>query len=81
MPLKYFAGMPESVRIIGSIHGGLFVLFCLALLHAMLLARWSLLRGALVFASSLVPFGTFAIDSRLKREAATLAGSSPDPRV
>lgn len=68
MPLKYLAGLPLAVRIAGSIHGLLFVLFCAALLQVMLARGWPLLRGALVFASSLVPFGTFAIDGQLARE-------------
>lgn len=68
MPLKYFAGLPLAVKIVGSIHGGLFILFCAALLQAMLAARWSMLRASVVFASSLVPCGTFVIDGRLRRE-------------
>ena len=68
MPLKYLAGMPLAVRIVGSIHGGLFLVFCVALLQAMLAARWSLLRSGVIFASSLVPFGTFFVDGFLKRE-------------
>jgi integral membrane protein len=74
MPLKYLAGLPVAVRIVGSIHGALFILFCAALAHAMVVARWSMARGGLVFASSLVPFGTFAIDGRLKREDEALLG-------
>ena len=78
MPLKYFADLPLAVKIVGSIHGGLFILFCAALLQAMTVARWSISRAGLVFASSLVPFGTFLIDGRLKREddALRLAASS-----
>lgn len=68
MPLKYFAGLPMAVKIVGSIHGALFVLFCAALVHAMVAARWSMLGAGVVFASSLVPCGTFVIDRRLKRE-------------
>ncbi|MEZ4271232.1 MAG: DUF3817 domain-containing protein [Myxococcota bacterium] len=68
MPLKYFAGIPGAVRIVGLVHGVLFILFCFALLQAMLAARWSLLRAGVVFASSLIPFGTFLIDGQLKRE-------------
>ena len=68
MPLKYFAGFPMAVKIVGSIHGGLFILFCAALVNAMIAARWSMLRAGVVFASSLVPCGTFVIDGRLKRE-------------
>lgn len=67
MPLKYFAGLPMAVRIVGSVHGGLFVLFCAALAYAMFSARWSMPRAGMVFASSLVPFGTFAMDASLKR--------------
>jgi integral membrane protein len=68
MPLKYFFGMPRAVRLVGSIHGGLFVLFCAALLHVMFAQRWSLWRGVLVFASSLAPCGTFIMDPSLRRE-------------
>ncbi len=67
MPLKYFAGLPVFVKIIGSIHGALFILFCAALLQAMLTARWSIIRAGIVFIACLVPFGTFVIDGRLKR--------------
>jgi integral membrane protein len=76
MPLKYFAGLPLAVRIVGALHGGLFILFCVALAHVMLAARWPLLRGALVFGSSLIPFGTFLIDARLRREQAALLDQS-----
>src|SRR5690606_38959818 len=34
MPLKYMADMPIAVRIVGSIHGALFVLFGVALIQA-----------------------------------------------
>ena len=34
MPLKYFAGMPLAVRIVGSLHGALFVALVLMLLLA-----------------------------------------------
>ena len=68
MPLKYFFGMPLAVRLVGSIHGGLFVAFCAALLHVTIVERWSLLRGFVVFVSSLVPCGTFLMDPSLRRE-------------
>ena len=68
MPLKYLAGIPIAVKVVGWIHGGLFVLFCAALLHAWRASGWSIWRAAVVFIASLIPFGTFAIDGRLKRE-------------
>jgi integral membrane protein len=68
MPLKYLADMPVAVRVTGSLHGALFFLFLLALLHVALAARWRLSRAALVLGSALVPFGTFAMDGSLRRE-------------
>src|SRR5687767_4167764 len=76
MPLKYFAGLPVAVKIVGSVHGALFLLFCVALVQAMSAARWSMLRAGVVFASSLIPFGTFVIDGRLKREDERLRSTS-----
>jgi integral membrane protein len=66
MPLKYGANMPWAVKIAGSIHGALFVLFCVALLRALLEARWSLTRALLVFVASLVPFMPFWLDRRMR---------------
>lgn len=66
MPLKYGANLPEAVRIVGSIHGGLLVVFCAVLLRAWLGARWPLSRAALVFVASLIPFAAFWMDRRLR---------------
>lgn len=68
MPLKYYAGMPLAVRIVGSLHGLLFLAFCGALARAAIACEWPLRRCLLAFASSLVPFGTFVFDRSLKRE-------------
>ncbi len=66
MPLKYVAGMPTAVEIVGWIHGVLFVAFCAVLLRTMIAARWSMARGALVLVAALVPFGPFFLDGRMK---------------
>ena len=66
MPLKYLAGMPMAVTIVGWLHGVLFVLFSLQLAYVFFRARWSIARGALVFISALVPFGSFVIDRRMR---------------
>jgi integral membrane protein len=68
MPLKYFAGLPIAVKITGWIHGALFILFCVALAHAWRSSGWPITRAIGVFIAALIPFGTFAIDGRLKRE-------------
>lgn len=65
MPAKYVAGKPEVVKLLGWIHGLLFIAFCAALLRTLLLARWPLPRAAGVFVAALVPFGPFVIDRRM----------------
>jgi integral membrane protein len=66
MPLKYLAGQPAAVTVVGWAHGLLFVLVLAALAIVMLQRRWPLRRGALVFVSALVPFGPFVIDRRMR---------------
>lgn len=68
MPLKYFFGQPLAVRIVGSIHGALFVIFAMALLAAWIDRRWSFKRPLLVFVASLLPFGAFVMDRSLQAE-------------
>lgn len=65
MPLKYLAHMPMAVKIVGWIHGVLFVIFCFALLRTMLLAKWSVFRVALIFIGALLPVVPFFIDRRM----------------
>lgn len=67
MPLKYAAGNPLPVKVVGWIHGALFVALCVVLLVVMRRRRWPLGRGALVFAAALVPFGPFLVDRRIAR--------------
>ena len=68
MPLKYFADFPIFVQIFGMAHGILFVLFCLMLLIVWFRHRWSFMRVFWAFMASLLPFGTFFLDNRLRKE-------------
>ena len=72
MPLKYVWHMPVAVRIAGSAHGVLFLLFVAALCRTALEHRWSARRSAIAFGASLVPGGTFVLDRSLKVELAGL---------
>lgn len=67
MPLKYLAGIPEVVAVVGAAHGVLFVLYALAAGVLMLALRWSPLWFVGAMIASVVPFGTFYLDARLKR--------------
>jgi integral membrane protein len=64
MPLKYLAGIPQAVRVVGMAHGVLFVLFVLLLIQVAVERSWSTKKSLLSFLSSLVPFGTFYADAK-----------------
>ena len=75
MPLKYLAGLPLAVRVAGSVHGALFLLFMAALYRAGSERRWPLRRWLIAFVASIVPFGTFLFDRSLRREIADVTPS------
>jgi integral membrane protein len=77
MPLKYLAGMPLAVKVVGMAHGVLFLLYIPSLIEVAVVHRWSLLRGVVAFAASLVPFGTFVLEATLRREARAAGQPSP----
>ena len=67
MPLKYFADLPIAVKVVGWIHGALFMIVCVALVRTKIVARWSLGRTAMVLIAALLPFGPFVVDRRIKQ--------------
>jgi integral membrane protein len=74
MPLKYVFGMPEYVRVIGSLHGALWLGYLAALYNTWSAQGWRWRRAALAFAASVVPFGPFLLDGSLRAEQdATIA--------
>jgi len=67
MPLKYLAGMPGAVSVLGMAHGVLFLAYVAAILQAHLEHGWPVRRSALLFVAALLPFGPFVADRRLLR--------------
>ena len=68
MPLKYFAGLPLAVRIMGSLHGLLFVLFMITLSQVSSKRDWAPQTSLSFLVASVLPFGFLMVDGRLKRE-------------
>ena len=66
MPLKYGLDWPLAVRVVGSIHGALFVAYVLLALFAALEQKWTSRFCIVVFVASLIPFGTFWLDKKLQ---------------
>jgi integral membrane protein len=68
MPMKYFMGLPEVVRVVGSIHGGLFVLYVGLLAAIHFRQRWSFNFSLYALVASIIPFGTFMLDKQLREK-------------
>jgi integral membrane protein len=66
MPLKYIAGIPEGVRILGMAHGVLFVTFCVLLALMTRRHQWNYKFSMGLFLSSLVPIASFFMDRKIK---------------
>lgn len=76
MPLKYMAGMLLPVRIIGMLHGLLFVLYTLFLFQAAIAYKWSVLKTLFAFLLSFIPLGTFFLETLLRKEIKAIKVSS-----
>ena len=68
MPLKYIWDQPGAVKVVGWIHGALFVLFMLLVLRVYEQKAWPFKRVIFAFIAAFLPFGTFVFDKSLKAE-------------
>ncbi len=67
MPLKYIFDQPEAVRVVGLIRG-LLALFFFAVGHVWSARRWPFTRVLHALVASVIPFGAFVLEARLRRE-------------
>ena len=65
MPMKYALGIAIATKIVGMIHGILFIAFLYLLVVAWQEAKWSTKESVTFFIASLVPFGTFFTKKRI----------------
>ncbi|MUT68234.1 DUF3817 domain-containing protein [Paenibacillus sp. NEAU-GSW1] len=68
MPLKYWADEPIYVTIVGMAHGVLFTLYLILLLASWIVKRWSFGKVLLAFIAAFVPFATFWLEAKLRKE-------------
>jgi integral membrane protein len=73
MPLKYLADMPLAVRLVGSLHGFLFLTLCACLLEVLMRKRLSVGWCVIVFVCALFPFAPFFLDRKLKAKGTAAA--------
>jgi integral membrane protein len=68
MPLKYQMDLPIVVRVMGPIHGVLFVWLCSELATLVFGKDWPAKNAAIVFLAALIPCGPFFLDSWIKKQ-------------
>jgi integral membrane protein len=73
MPLKYLADISMAVTIAGAVHGVLFILYLLTLAHVFFTDKWKFSHGLFAFLASIIPFGTFYLDAKLKKNEKPMA--------
>lgn len=68
MPMKYFMSIPMAVRVVGSIHGLLFLLYVGQLARLRTKHQWDHRFCMQAFVASILPFGTFLFDKYLREK-------------
>lgn len=64
VPLKYYAAIPLAVKIIGPIHGVLFLAFLVLLFTHAAKRELNLVKTISGFFASFIPFGTFIFKAK-----------------
>jgi len=67
MPLKYYFDLPMMVKVVGWLHGILFIVYIAAVFLAIKAMRWNWFSVLVALAASLIPIGTFVLDKSLKK--------------
>ena len=67
MPMKYMFDNPVLVKYVGMGHGVLFILFLIVLFAVCEKQKWSITIFLMGLAASILPFGPFVFDLKLKR--------------
>lgn len=71
MPMKYMFDNPMFVKYVGMGHGVLFVVYLIVLLAVCHRMKWSLNMFVMGLIASILPFGPFIFDLKLKKIAAS----------
>ncbi len=68
MPLKYFFNTPTPNKIVGMVHGLLFVMYVFYVISAKIEQGWPRKKMLWALLASIIPFGTFWADKKLFKE-------------
>jgi integral membrane protein len=83
IPLQYAANSPDVVKIVGPIHGALYIVYLLAAADLARRTRFGLLQIAAMICAGFVPIAAFLVERqvvhRLARESAVTPAPDPAP--
>ena len=79
IPLQYGAHSPGVVKVVGPIHGALYIVYLLAALDLARRARFGLLQMAAMVAAGFVPFVAFIVERQVVRRLSAESAPPPDP--
>ena len=72
MPLKYVFGILIATKIVGMIHGALWMGYLYMQYEASDEQKWNIKFNLFTFLMSIIPFGTFYLDKKLKLKEQTV---------
>lgn len=67
VPLRYLAGFPAVVEVVGPLHGFLYLVYLLSVADLSIRARWWPVRTILVMLAGTVPFLSFVAERATTR--------------
>jgi len=70
MPLKYMLDTPEPTKVIGMLHGILFVAYLFFVIVVKTDEKISSKQSVFLMLSSIIPFGTFYTDAKILKPLA-----------
>ena len=71
MPLKYMFNYPSANKVVGMVHGGLFLAYVVFAILLKVEFKWSAKKLAIILLCSIIPFGTFWADKKYFKNNAT----------
>ena len=74
MPLQYGAGHPGVVKVVGPIHGALYIVYLFAAFDLYRRQRFSLLQLAAMIGAGFIPLLAFVVERRVSSRLAQPSG-------
>ena len=68
VPLKYAAGLPQLVAIVGPVHGVMYIVYLLATFDMATKAKFTFRRTILVMLAGTIPFVSFVAERSVTKE-------------